>query len=108
MVQMIILAEKYFLMMDPSGLTVLTYEGRTVSSPKFNGLRPEFLNKHTVALCNDCVAVLDRSDSKTVRVFDTVTGRQMTSGLTHKVGSPSAPAVAQAAPRSHSFSLLIC
>jgi intraflagellar transport protein 80 len=83
-VQLIVLCEAYFLMLDPAGVTVYSYEGRTVSTPRFNGLRPESLNKNTVALCNDCVAILDRTDSKTVRVFDTATGKALTGAVSHK------------------------
>ena len=44
-VQLIVLCEAYFLTLDPLGVTVYSYEGRAVSAPRFNGLRPEFLNK---------------------------------------------------------------
>ena len=32
------LGDKYFLMVDNSGLTVYSYEGRAISSPKFQVL----------------------------------------------------------------------
>jgi len=82
----IILSEGYFLTLDAEqGVVVYTYEGRQVSTPRFNGLRGEFLNRRTVSLSNDCVAILDRSDSKTVRCFDVNNGRQVGNPITHKV-----------------------
>ena len=59
-------------------LGVLSYEGLQVSNPRFTGLRPEFLNRHTVALANDCVAILDRADNKTIKCFDAATGKVVT------------------------------
>ena len=43
--QLIVLAESYFAMMDGVALTVYSYEGRVVSNPRFNGLRPELLSR---------------------------------------------------------------
>lgn len=84
-VSLIVLADRYFAMLDSvNGITVYTYEGRQVSNPRFGGLRPEFLNKHTVSISPDCVAVLDRSDSKTVRCFDVQTGKSLAGSVTHK------------------------
>jgi intraflagellar transport protein 80 len=83
--QLLVLAENYFLTLESTNMvTVYTYEGRQVSTPRFNGLRPESLNANTVALSNDCVAILDRTDSKTVRCFDVVTGRQLPDTVSHK------------------------
>ena len=55
-----------------------------MSSPRFGGLKPEFLNAATVSFCDDVVAVLDRSDSKTVRTFDVATGKALGSGVVCK------------------------
>lgn len=55
-----------------------------MSSPRFGGLKPSFLNKATVSLSDDVVAVLDRVDSKTVRIFDVATGKALGSGIVCK------------------------
>ncbi len=44
-VQLIVQCENYFLVMDPTGVTIFSYEGRVVSTPRFSGLKPEFLDK---------------------------------------------------------------
>ena len=41
-----------------------------------------------MALSNDCVAILDRTDSKTIRCFDTATGKQLSGTISHKVLLP--------------------
>ena len=62
----------------------LRYDGgRLVSSPKFQGLRAEALTRDNVALSPETVAILDRSDSKTIRCFDIATGK-MSGTITHK------------------------
>lgn len=76
-VSLIMLCEKHFLMVDTNGVGIYSYEGRPISSPRFQGLRAEFLNVNTMALSNDCVAILDASDRKKVRCFDTQAGRPM-------------------------------
>ena len=52
-----------------AGVTVYTYEGRTLCTPRFAGLRTEFLNSRVTSLTDDVLAVLDVSDSRTVHCF---------------------------------------
>ena len=54
---------------DSAGVTVYTYEGRTLCSPRFAGLRTEFLNARVTSLTDDVLAVLDVSDSRTIHCF---------------------------------------
>lgn len=62
---LVLLTGRYFAMADAvAGLQVYTYEGRPAANPKFPGLRPEFLSRATVSLCNDAVAIVDRSDGR--------------------------------------------
>jgi len=83
--QTIILSEAHFATLDPlNGVTIFSYEGRQVSNPRFNGMRSENLNRQTVSLCKDCVAILDRADSKSIRCFDVNTGKQLAGNLSHK------------------------
>jgi len=67
-----------------NGVVVYNYEGLQVSNPRFTGLRPEFLNRHTVALANDCVAILDRADNKMIKCFDAATGKALAGNIAHK------------------------
>lgn len=41
-----------------------SYEGRLVSTPKFQGMRTDILNAQTVSLSNDTIAVRDKTDEK--------------------------------------------
>jgi intraflagellar transport protein 80 len=85
-VSMVVQCEKYFLMVDlSSGIQIYTYDGRLQSNPKFQGLRTEFLNAQSVALSNDCVAIIDRGNEQVVRLFDTATGKPMGEPVKHSM-----------------------
>ena len=53
-----------FLVVDSSSVYVYSYEGRLISSPKFPGMRTDILNKSTVTLSDDTVAIRDKADEK--------------------------------------------
>lgn len=59
---------------------IWTYEGRQVSSPRFQNLRPEYLSGRAISLSEDAVAILDRTSPKSVRVCDVSTGRPLADG----------------------------
>ena len=55
------LCKKHFLTLDHvSGLQIISYEGRVICAPKFQGLRAEYLTKDMVAVNSDTVVVVDR------------------------------------------------
>jgi intraflagellar transport protein 80 len=55
----------YFLIVDTvSGIQIFSYDAKLVSNPKYPGLRLEFLNRHTLSLSNDVLAVRDRNNEK--------------------------------------------
>ena len=64
-VTVIVQSEKNFLLIDGGGLYIYTYDGRLVSSPKWNGMRTELLNVNTVSISNDTIAVRD-NDQKSI------------------------------------------
>uniref|UniRef100_A0A2C9JF99 Uncharacterized protein n=1 Tax=Biomphalaria glabrata TaxID=6526 RepID=A0A2C9JF99_BIOGL len=80
-------AEKHFLLVDGSGVYVYSYDGRLVCSPRFQGMKAEIFNHQTIALCNDTVAIRDKTDEKVIYVFDAQTGKAMADGkpISHKV-----------------------
>jgi intraflagellar transport protein 80 len=46
-----------------------------VSTPKFQGLRVEFLNARHISLSADVLSLIDPSDPKNIRIFDIVSGK---------------------------------
>ena len=77
---------KFFAMLDNrTGIHIYTYEGRHVSNPKFQGLNTEFINSQSISLSNDALAVIDKVDKRIVRIFDVVTGKQLTTPITHSL-----------------------
>ena len=47
-----------------NGVQVFSYEGRLLSNPRFQGLRPESLSRASISLSPDCVAIIDHTDGK--------------------------------------------
>lgn len=46
-----------------TGITIYSYEGRVVSTPKFHGLAVEFLHPKTMSLSADTLSIVDRTSS---------------------------------------------
>uniref|UniRef100_A0A061RJ59 Intraflagellar transport protein 80-like n=1 Tax=Tetraselmis sp. GSL018 TaxID=582737 RepID=A0A061RJ59_9CHLO len=72
-----------FLLADAASLRVYTYEGRQLSTPKHPGLQTGFLNRASASLADDSLAIIDRSDGRTVRLFDTASGRPLGEPVAH-------------------------
>uniref|UniRef100_A0A1I7VWG2 WD_REPEATS_REGION domain-containing protein n=1 Tax=Loa loa TaxID=7209 RepID=A0A1I7VWG2_LOALO len=78
-VSMIMLCEKYFLLVDGNLMQVYNYEGRMqclLKLPAMN-ISGEATNEKTAAISNDTIAIRDRTDLKTVHFFETITGKSV-------------------------------
>lgn len=85
-VNLIIQSECHFITVDNfNGIQVYSYEGKSISSPKFPGMHVQFLNSMTISLSTDTLSILDHSDRKTIRSFDINTGKQLPVALTHSL-----------------------
>ena len=83
-IYLIVQGAKYFALIDASqNFTVYNYEGKLVSTPKFQGLRVEFLNARHISLSADVLALIDPSDPKVVRIFDIISGKPSTVTINH-------------------------
>lgn len=71
--------------MLPGPQQIWTYEGRQVSSPRFQNLRADYLSGRAISLSEDAVAILDRSAPKSIRVCDVSTGRPLADGMSAEV-----------------------
>mmetsp|Transcript_32401 Transcript_32401/g.30905 ORF Transcript_32401/g.30905 Transcript_32401/m.30905 type:complete len:777 (-) Transcript_32401:82-2412(-) len=77
------LCKKTFLTLDQiNGIQIISYEGRVICSPRFQGLRSEYLTRDLVALSPDTVIVVDSIDSKQIHILDASSGKEMNK-LTH-------------------------
>jgi intraflagellar transport protein 80 len=54
-----------------------------ISSPKYQGLRVEFLNSRHLSVSSDILAVIDPTNSKIVRIFDIISGKPSTVNIEH-------------------------
>ena len=57
-----------------------SYEGRLISTPRYNGMRPDLLNKQIVSLSNDTIAIRDRADEKALYFFEALNGKPIGDG----------------------------
>jgi intraflagellar transport protein 80 len=65
------LCRKYFLSLDlVAGLSIFSFEGRLLCSPRHQNFRPEFLRKELVSLSSELVAMVDTADPRLVQLFD--------------------------------------
>jgi intraflagellar transport protein 80 len=62
---------------------IYSYEGKIVSTPKYQGLRVEFLNQRHISLSSDVLAVIDPSNPKSIKVFDIVSGKATNTAIDH-------------------------
>ncbi|KAJ3393213.1 Intraflagellar transport protein 80 [Lobulomyces angularis] len=71
---------EYFVIVDTIvGMHVYTYEGRPVSQIKYLGLRPEYVTQHSISISGDTLAIKDRTDEKSIYLFDVTTGTPLAS-----------------------------
>ncbi|XP_071949361.1 intraflagellar transport protein 80 homolog [Antedon mediterranea] len=78
-VTLIVQAEKHFALVVSTGVNIYSYEGRLISSPKFQGMRLDTLNMMSLSVSNDTVAIRDKSNEKLVHVFDASNGKALDS-----------------------------
>ena len=55
---------RYFLLSDGVNISIYSYEGRLVATPKLMGSKPDSVNANNVSLSPDTIAVRDSSDTK--------------------------------------------
>uniref|UniRef100_A0A7E4VJE4 WD_REPEATS_REGION domain-containing protein n=1 Tax=Panagrellus redivivus TaxID=6233 RepID=A0A7E4VJE4_PANRE len=86
-VSLIMLCEKYFLMVDGGQINVLNYEGRVQTPIKLPGsVQGEAVTERTSAISNDVIAFRDRTHHNTVHLFETATGKAAGDGkIEHSV-----------------------
>ena len=78
-VKLVVLGPKVMATTDTAGaLKVVAYDtGRVLCQPKFQGMRAELLSRRSLAVADDCVAVVDHASMSSVRVFDANTGKPL-------------------------------
>jgi intraflagellar transport protein 80 len=54
-----------------------------VSTPKYQGLRVEFITKRHISISADVLAVIDPSNPKIVKIFDIMSGRPLNTNVEH-------------------------
>ncbi|XP_063617352.1 intraflagellar transport protein 80 homolog [Cydia splendana] len=104
-ISMILLAEKCLCVVERTGVSIYSYMGRLLASPRW-GARPDTLGRSALSLGPDALAAIDQTDRKLIHVFDLPTGLIVRSStdntvtkLTHKM-TVSTIALSQTGPIS--------
>jgi len=64
-------------MSDAGQLHIYSYDGKLMTAPKMPfTVRWDYFTENTVTLSDDTLAIVDKSDSKHVLVFDAISGKQ--------------------------------
>lgn len=75
-VSLLILSEKYILMIDGGIISILNYDGRTQTNIKLPGsIQGDPSTERTASTSNDVTAFRDRSNHKIIHLFETTTGK---------------------------------
>jgi intraflagellar transport protein 80 len=78
-INLIVQGAKYFALIDAAqNFNVYNYEGRLMSTPKYSGLRVDFLTKRSISISADVIAIIDTSNTKIIRLFDAMSGKAQT------------------------------
>jgi len=56
--------EAFALVSQKNEVTIYNFEGKKVSSPRFQGLQHDFITESTMALSKDTIAFIDHSDKR--------------------------------------------
>lgn len=63
--RMLVQADRHFAAVSQrGGVQLYSYDGRPRSSPKYPGLRTDLLDRHSLSVSGDSIAILDRNDNK--------------------------------------------
>lgn len=91
-ISMILLAERCMCIVERGALSVYSYMGRLLASPRWSGMRLDSLGRASVSLGPDTLAVVDQNDRKIIHIFDLPTGLVVRSSadntvtkITHKM-----------------------
>ncbi|XP_008486426.1 intraflagellar transport protein 80 homolog, partial [Diaphorina citri] len=61
---MILQAEKYFLLVEKSSVSVYSYDGRLITSPRWPNMLCDHITRSTISISSDVVLIRDQIDEK--------------------------------------------
>uniref|UniRef100_A0A915HIV4 Intraflagellar transport protein 80 homolog n=1 Tax=Romanomermis culicivorax TaxID=13658 RepID=A0A915HIV4_ROMCU len=72
---LIAMSQKYLVLCDFRQLTIHSYDGKLVCSPKINLSRWDFLSNYTTAISNDFLAICDKMNAKIIHLIEIPSGK---------------------------------
>ncbi|KAG8294840.1 Intraflagellar transport protein 80 [Homalodisca vitripennis] len=84
-VTMVLLADRHFLLVEKTSMSLYSYEGRLLASPRWPNLHTSTLNRAQVSLSPDTIILRDQADEKLIQLFE-VGGEGLASPFAHTTG----------------------
>ncbi|XP_067210138.1 intraflagellar transport protein 80 homolog isoform X2 [Linepithema humile] len=66
----VLLAEKHFLIVETSTVSLYSYQGRLLGTPRWKGLTEESLYLPCISLCGDTLVIRDQKNEKLVHILE--------------------------------------
>lgn len=84
LISFVMQSKKFICIIDTvHGIQLYSYEGRLVSSPKIQNMKPDLFTEDLMAMCDDTIAVRDQRDSKKVHIIDISSGSPIGKPVVH-------------------------
>ncbi|KAL1458456.1 hypothetical protein WDU94_008609 [Cyamophila willieti] len=82
---MILQADKYFLLVEKSSVSVYSYDGRLITSPRWPNMLCDHITRNTITMSSDYVLIRDQIDEKLIHIFEisSSSASNVTSPLSH-------------------------
>ncbi|XP_076755715.1 intraflagellar transport protein Oseg5 [Xylocopa sonorina] len=77
-VSAILLAEKHFLLVEWNSVSLYSYQGRLLGTPKWKGMTQERLYPPCVSLCSDTLVIRSQSNEKLLHVLEVAYNKPIT------------------------------
>ncbi|XP_076675332.1 intraflagellar transport protein Oseg5 isoform X3 [Andrena cerasifolii] len=77
-VSAVLLAEKHFLLVEWSSVSLYSYQGRLLGTPKWKGMTQERLYPPCVSLCSDTLVIRSQSNEKLLHVLEVAYNKPIT------------------------------
>ncbi|XP_060811530.1 intraflagellar transport protein 80 homolog isoform X3 [Bombus pascuorum] len=82
-VSAVLLAEKHFLLVEWNSVSLYSYEGRLLGTPKWKGITQERLYPPCVSLCSDTLVIRSQSNEKLLHVLEVAYNKPITENQTY-------------------------
>ncbi|OAD57910.1 Intraflagellar transport protein 80 like protein [Eufriesea mexicana] len=82
-VSAVLLAEKHFLLVEWNSISLYSYQGRLLGTPKWRGMTQERLYPPCISLCSDTLVIRSQNNEKLLHVLEVAYNKPITESQTY-------------------------